>query len=108
MKPGVVRPWIDRSAAIEENAVPITTERASPRRAPAIVSASAAVAASPALIAIGRKCTLPSIWTDGLAEEVDGGSGQHRARGKQREEGHGPLPEQTAHCVRYRTPEHIP
>ena len=28
MKPGVVRPWIDRSAAIDEKAVPISTARA--------------------------------------------------------------------------------
>ncbi len=61
--PGVVSPWIESIAAIEEKAVPIRTERASPRRAPASVSARAAAAASPALIAIGKKCTAPGIWT---------------------------------------------
>jgi hypothetical protein len=39
---------------------------------------------------------------------VDGGCGQHRARGQEREEGYGPLPKQTAHCDRYRTLERIP
>jgi hypothetical protein len=58
-----MRPWIDSSAAIEENAVPIRTERASPRRAPATVSATPAAAASPALTAIGRKWTVPEICT---------------------------------------------
>jgi hypothetical protein len=56
-------PWIDSSAAIDENAVPIRTERASPRRAPATVRATAAAAASPALTAIGRKWTVPEICT---------------------------------------------
>ncbi len=54
-KPGVVRPWIDRSAAIDEKAVPTSTARPSPWRAPKTVSARAAAAAIPALIAIGRK-----------------------------------------------------
>ena len=62
-KPGVVRPWIDSRAAIDEKAVPISTARPSPRRAPASVSTSAAAAAKPALIAIGRKWMAPGICT---------------------------------------------
>jgi hypothetical protein len=62
-KPGVVSPWIDSSAAIEENAVPISTERPSPRRAPATVRASAAAAARPALMPIGKKWTALGICT---------------------------------------------
>jgi hypothetical protein len=63
MKPGVVRPWMASSAAIEEKAVPIRTERPSPRRAPTSVRASAAAEARPALIAIGRKWIAPSTCT---------------------------------------------
>ena len=57
-RPGVVSPWTARSAAIAENAVPTSTARPSPRLAPVTVRATAAAAASPALIAIGRKWTV--------------------------------------------------
>ena len=50
-----MKPWTASSAAIDEKAVPISTERASPRLAPATVSATAAAAASPALMPMAKK-----------------------------------------------------
>ena len=95
----MVRPWIDSRAAIDEKAVPIRTARPSPRRAPASVSASAAAAARPALIAIGRKWTAPGICDLGLAEEMHHGSGQHGAGREQAEERHRPLTQQMGHAT---------
>ena len=62
-KPGVISPWMQRSAAMDEKAVPISTERASPRRAPDTVSTTAAAAARPALMPSAKKCTPPGIST---------------------------------------------
>src|SRR5262245_12536225 len=55
--PGVARPWIASSEAMTENAVPTTNVRPSPRRAPWIVSASAASAA------VSAVSPTPSKWT---------------------------------------------
>ena len=48
---------------MDENAVPISTERASPRRAPDTVSTTAAAAARPAVMPSAKKWTPPGIST---------------------------------------------
>src|SRR2546426_427674 len=55
--PGVAIPWTTSSPVIAVNAVPRRTVRPSLRRAPAIVSAIAAAAATVAPIAMNAKCT---------------------------------------------------
>ena len=68
--PGVISPWMQSSAAIDENAVPIRTDRASPRRAPETVRTTAAAAARPALMPSAKKwkplgistCVSPKKW----------------------------------------------
>ena len=90
-----------------ENAVPTRTERPSPRRAPTTVSATAAAAASPALMAIGRKCTSALMWTSRGPRKCrrlarhDGAGAEHH------EQGDDSLPQQTVHVVSSNDPARL-
>ena len=102
-KPGRREPVDRQQAAIDEKAVPISTARASPRRAPATVSARAAAAASPALMRDRQEVDGAGDLHLGLTEEMHDGGGQHGAAGEQAEERHRPLAEQMGHATGYRT-----
>ena len=99
-----MRPWIDSRAAIDEKAVPISTARPSPRRAPATVSVSAAAAARPALIAIGRKWTAPGICTSVSPKKWITAAGSTAHAASSAEERDRPLSQQMGHSDPYRTP----
>ena len=71
--------------------MPIMTARASQRRAPTMVSATAAAVASAALMPIGEEVDAARDIDLVAPEEVDEAAGQHGARGEQAEEGDGPL-----------------
>ena len=96
-RPGVVRPCTASNAAMLEKAVPTSTARGSPRRAPTTVRATAAPAAEPGADRDRQEMDLGTDLDLLRAEEVQQAGGDDGAGGDDHEQGKVPFTHQGVH-----------